>query len=156
MSIYAYQAQETWLPTVTGRTCSRIDVQEVLLQIHFGNLKDAGDGLVDAERTISLYGVWRVEHLDNVIAGAGDLDEVQTGDALKVIIGTTLERVEVSKPGFDLDLHFSGGITVRCFPCDASEFVEDIDEEADFPISWWVDGIGVTNDWEEPYDPQGV
>lgn len=156
MSIYAYEAQETWLPTVGGMTCSEVHVQETLLQIHFGNIQHGNQDILDADRTISLYGVWRVEHRDAIVAGSGDLDEAATLSALSILKGTTLERFEVSKPGFDLDLHFSGGITVRCFPCDASEFDQDIQDETDFPISWWIDGIGVTDDWEESYDPQGV
>ena len=156
MSIYAYEAQETWLPTVIGLTCSGLHVQETLLQIHFGNLHRGDQGILDADRTISLYGVWRVEHRDNVAAGSGDLDETATLAALSILKNTNLERFEVGKPGFDLDLYFSGGITVHCFPCDSSEFDSDIEDDTDFPISWWIDGIGVTDDWEEPHDPQSL
>ena len=156
MSIYAYEAQETWLPTVAGLTCSDIHVQEALLQIHFGDLLPGPDDTIDAERTISMYGVWRVQHQDTIIAGSGDLDETSTSFALELLKNVTLERFDVARPGFDLTLHFSGGVMIRSFPCDSNEFEENIEEETDFPISWWVDGLGVTDDWEEPYDAHGV
>lgn len=131
-------------------------MRDALLQIHFGTIHRDDDGPIEADRTISMYGVWRVESGEAIVAASGDLDIEATVVALDVLTGATLERFDVSQPGFDLDLYFSGGITVRCFPCDSTEFSEEMPEDTDIPISWWVDGDGVPDDWEEPHDSQGV
>ena len=159
MTIYAFEAQETWLPTVTGLTCTSVDVDDALLQIHFGTLRVGDDGIIDAQRTISLYGVWRVERGEEIVAASGDQHDHDVATALAILEGATLEGFTVSHPGFDLELTFSGGIVARSFPCNSAEFAEDVPDDADeeaFLISWWVDGEGVADDWEEPYDPQGV
>ena len=156
MTIYAFEAQETWLPTVVGLPCGAIEVDGETLRLHFGTTRTAADGVIEAERTISLHGVWRVERAESVVAGSGDHQGRDTQELLSFLHSTSLERFEVGQPGFDLDLYFSGQITVRCFPCDSAEFAEDMDEDDDFLISWWIDGDGVSDDWEEPYDPPGV
>ena len=158
MTIYAFEAQETWLPTVTGLTCNAVEVDEETLRLHFGSTRIAADGITDAERTIAMHGVWRVERGEEIVAGSGDLDGRAAQSRLSFLSGSTLERFEVSQPGFDLDLYFSGDVTVRCFPCDSQEYAEDedIEEDDDVLVSWWVDGEGVSDDWEEPYDPQSV
>lgn len=156
MTIYAFEAQESWLPTVAGLVCSTVEFEDTLLRLHFGTIHTSPDGAIEAQRTIVLYGVWRVEQGDSIVAASGDLDSLDLNTALTVIHDKTLERYDVSQPGFDLDLYFSGNVTVRCFPCDTAQFDEDIDEDDDVLISWWVDGDGVSDDWEEPYDPQGV
>jgi len=150
VTIYAYEAQESWLPTVAGLVCSEVEIGDALLHIHFGTARKDNQGITEADRTISMHGVWRVEHGDVIVAASGDLD---AGISLDLLKGKSLERFDVSQPGFDLDLYFAGGITVRSFPCDSTEYAEDIAEDTDFPISWWVDGDGVPDDWEEMYDP---
>lgn len=149
MTIYAYEAQESWLPTVTGLVCSDVEISDALLHIHFGDARRDSQGIIEADRTISMYGVWRVEHGEAIVAASGDLD---TGTSLDMLKGKQLERFDVSQPGFDLDLYLGGGITVRSFPCDSTEYAEEIAEDTDFPISWWVDGNGVPDDWEEMFD----
>lgn len=156
MTIYAFEAQESWLSTVTGRLCSAVEIEDTTLHIHFGATEIDDDGMLAAERTISLHGVWRVERDMQIVGGSGDLEIPDSQAALAFIIGATLERFEVSQPGFDLDLYLSGKIVARSFPCDSVEFAENIGDDADITVSWWIEGIGVPDDWEEPYDPPGV
>jgi hypothetical protein len=156
MTVYAFEAQETWLPTVVGLSCTMVEVEDTLLRLHFGPTQTVEDGLILAERTIVMYGVWRVEHGESIIVASGDLDSYDPASKLTIIHGATLERFDVSQPGFDLDLYFSGNITARCFPCDSSQYDEDMDDDDDYLISWWVDGRGVSDNWEDAHDPHGI
>lgn len=158
MTIYAFEAQESWLQTVAGRVCSAVEVEEATLHLHFGATQPDADGMLSAERTVSMHGVWRVEKAEEIVAGSGDLENTDAASRLAFMIGTTLERFEVSQPSFDLDLYFSDQIVVRSFPCNSREYAEDDDitDDADITVSWWIDGVGVPDDWEEHYDPSGV
>lgn len=156
MTIYAFEAQESWLQTVSGLTCSAVEVEDATLHLHFGATRpDEDDSLLSAERTISMAGVWRIERAEEIVSGSGDLESSSAAPRLAFLDGAVLEHVDVSRPGFDLDLYFSGQIIVRSFPCAAREYAED-DTDGDITVSWWVDGIGVPDDWEEPYDAPGV
>ncbi len=154
MTQLAYEAQESWLPTVTGMTCNAMLIDEDSLLIHFGPPRVEGEDTVDARRTITLHGVWRVEQGDNVIAGSGDIDQNAIPETVRQLVGATLERVEVDHPGFDLALHFNGGLTIRCFPCDSTQFAAEFPEDDDdhLPVSWWVEGDDVPSDWEAFHD----
>lgn len=154
MTQLAYEAQESWLPTITGMTCNAMLVADESLFIHFGPPPVDGEDSVDAHRTITLHGVWRAEQGDNVIAGSGDIDQNAVPDALRRLVGSTLERTEVDHPGYDLALHFSAGLTLRCFPCDSTQFAEAFPEDDDdhLPVSWWIEGDDVPPDWEAFHD----
>ncbi len=157
MTIYAFEAQESWLPTVVGSICRAVEIDDETLHLHFGTTQPDEDGVLTAERSISMHGVWRVEKEGDVVAGSGDLDVADIVSRLAVLSGAGLERYEISRPGFDLDLYFTGQLIVRAFPCDSREYAEDddIDAEADLTVSWWVDGDGIPDDWEEHYAPAG-
>lgn len=152
MTIFAFEAQESWLPTIIGMPCTAIEFDEndMLLTLLFGEVKDTPDGTLEAERAISMTGVWRVEHGEEIIAGSGDLEDPDRSQRLERMQNATLTRVDVSHPGFDLALHFSNGVVVRCFPCDSLQYSEDPPEGEDIFVAWWVDGVGVPDDWEEP------
>lgn len=140
MTLLAYEAQESWLPTVAGMTCNGLQIDDDLLLIHFG----------PPDRTITLHGTWRAERGDEVIAGSGDVDPDDIPEALQRLVGSTLQRTEVDRPGFDLTLHFNGGLTIRCFPCNSTQFAADSPEDDDdyLPVSWWIEGEDVPPDWE--------
>lgn len=147
MTIAAFEAQASWLPTVVGLACSAVVTDgESLVSLHFGELREE-DGEVDAERTISLDGAWRVEHGSQVIAASNDPDD-EREEYLNELIGKRLERAEASRPGYDLTLAFEDDFVARCFPCDSLEYAEEVDDPEDAEIAWWVDGVGVPDDWE--------
>lgn len=152
MTIYAFEAQESWLPTVIGMSCTSVefDYDANTLMLFF-NQPEFGleSRSAEAERMISLAGVWRVEREDEVLAASGDVDDPDRDSHLDRLVGRELVRVDVSHPGYDLALHLTGPYIVRCFPCDSLQFGEDPPED-DMFVSWWVDGIGVPADWEEP------
>lgn len=144
MTQLAYEAQESWLPTIAGLTCNSMHIEDDMLLIHFGP-----PNTTNAHRTITLHGTWRAERADEVIAGSGDVDPVNIPDALLRVVGSTLQRAEVDRPGFDLALHFTGGLIIRSFPCDSTQFTADFPDDDDhLPVSWWVEGDDVPPDWE--------
>lgn len=152
MTIYAFEAQESWLPTAIGMSCTSVefdyDANTLVLSFYraeFGRETRT----VEPERMISLSGVWRVEREDEVLAASGDVEDPDRESHLDRLVGRELVRVDVSHPGYDLALHLTGPYIVRCFPCDSLQFGEDPPEDEMF-VSWWVDGIGVPSDWEEP------
>lgn len=151
MTIYAFEAQESWLPTVIGMPCSAVefDEDEGLLTLLFGRVNERGD-VLEADRAVSLTGVWRVERGDEIIAASGDLEDPGRSERLQYLDGNNLIQADVSRPGFDLALHLSGGYVVRCFPCDSLQYSEDPPEGEEIFVAWWVDGVGVPDDWEEP------
>lgn len=152
MTIYAFEAQESWLPTVIGMSCTAIDYdyEANALTLSFNQ---AGHGVetgsLEPERMISLSGVWRLEQEDDVLAASGDVEDPERQAHLERLTGRELVRVDVSHPGYDLALHLTGPYIVRCFPCDSLQFGEDPPDD-DVYVSWWVDGVGVPEDWEEP------
>lgn len=153
MTIWAFEAQESWLPAAIGMTCSAIelDEDEGLLSLHFGELFKGPGDLIEAERTISMLGVWRVEHGDEIVAASGDVGDSERKSRLGRLVGKSLIRVEVSRPGFDLALVFAEGLTARCFPCDSTQYLEEPPEDDDeMFVAWWIDGVGIPSDWEEP------
>lgn len=152
MTIYAFEAQESWLPTVIGMTCSAVEMEEDagLLTLLFGQVEEIADDELEADRAISLAGVWRVEQGEEIIAASGDAEDEGRQERANRLVGARLVRLDVSHPGFDLALHLTDGLTVRCFPCDSLQYSEDPPENEDIFVSWWVDGAGVPDDWEEP------
>jgi len=153
MTIYAFEAQETWLPTAIGMICSAVELdEEGSLLLHFGETQTSPEGHLEAERTIALAGVWRVERADEVRAASGDSDDELSREQLKPLVGALLQRVQVSHPGFDLTLELSEEHVVRGFPCDSREFAEEVAGDEEAVIAWWVDGIGIPDDWETPND----
>jgi hypothetical protein len=132
-------------------TCAAVELDDdATLLLHFGTTQPAPDGRLDAERTIALAGVWRVERGDEVRTASGDADEPAGRDNLEPLVGQLLQRVQVSHPGFDLALFLGEDHVVRCFPCDSREFAEDPENGETAFASWWVDGVGVPDDWEAP------
>ncbi|RIK46476.1 MAG: hypothetical protein DCC58_03020 [Chloroflexi bacterium] len=148
MTIAAFEAQASWLPTVVGMDCALVRQDEHgLVSLYFGELRESADGEPDAERVISFDGAWRLEQGAAVLAGSDDpFDERE--ELLEELEGKSLEGFEVSRPGFDLTLRMSDGYVVRCFPIDSLEFAEEVDDPDDAEVSWWVSGDGVPDDWE--------
>jgi hypothetical protein len=154
MTIYAYEAQTSWLPTALNRSCSVVEFDEDgLLNIHFGETQLDEEGYLEAERTISILGTWRLESGPVVAAASGDLDDPARVTNLDRLVGQTLVEAVAEPPGYDLTLTFSNELVVRCFPCAAVEFTEDIDDDDEAVISWWLDGVDMPDDWEEPNEP---
>jgi hypothetical protein len=152
MTIYAFEAQESWLPTVIGMSCTAVefDYEANTLTLAFFKAEfDVETTSNEPQRMITLSGVWRIEQEDEVLAASGDVDDPERDAHLDRLVGRELVRVDVSRPGFDLALHLTGPYLVRCFPCDSQQFQDDPDDEGVF-INWWVDGIDVPDDWEEP------
>ncbi len=154
MTIYAFEAQESWLPTAIGMSCSAVefDYENNTLTLAFYLSDFSHDtASMEPQRLISLAGVWRVEQDDDILAASGDVDDPERGAHLDRLVGRELVRADVSHPGYDLALHLTGPYIVRCFPCDALQFGDDPPGDDVF-VTWWVDGIGVPEDWEEPND----
>ncbi len=153
MTIYAFEAQESWLPTAIGMTCSSItfDKESSTLTLTLYTARyDSEPDFVEPERAISMSGVWRIEQEDDILAASGDINDPDRDDHMDRLVGRELVRADVSHPGYDLTLHFTGPYLVRCFPCDSMQFSEDPPGNDDIFVSWWVDGVGVPGDWEEP------
>jgi hypothetical protein len=152
MTIYAFEAQESWLPTVIGMSCSAVefDYEANTLALSFYRAEFGVETTsTEPQRMISISGVWRVEREEEVLAASGDVDDPDRESHLDRLIGRELVRADVSHPGYDLTLHLTGPYIVRCFPCDSLQFGDDPPDGEVF-VNWWVDGIGVPEDWEEP------
>jgi hypothetical protein len=148
VTVAAFEAQASWLPTVTGRECSAVRTDgDRMLSLHFGEYTESVAGEVEAERTITVEGAWRVESPDEVIAGSADPDDERL-EFLDLLVGKSLERFDVTRPGYDLVLSFQDGYVVRCFPVDSLEHADDVEDPEDIEVSWWVTGAGVPDDWE--------
>lgn len=155
MTIYAFEAQESWLPTAIGMSCGSVefDADSATLTVTLYRADYETEREHDEpERAISIAGVWRVEQDDTILAASGDVNDLERAAHLDRLVGRELVRADVSHPGFDLALHFTGPFIIRCFPCDSMQFGEDPPEDDEVFVSWWVDGIGVPEDWEEPND----
>jgi hypothetical protein len=149
MTLAAFEAQASWLPLVVGMRCSAVESDgERLLSLLFGELsEDEEDGHLVGERTISLEGAWRVEHGNEVTVGSSDPDE-EREPYLQDLVGRTLERVDIARPGYDLTLGFHDAYVVRCFPIDSLEHADEVEDPEDIEVSWWVTGTGIPDDWE--------
>jgi hypothetical protein len=150
VTIAAFEAQATWLPLVVGMQCSAVSSDGgSMLSLYFGEVTESFDGEIDAERTITVDGAWRIEQGSEVIAGSSDPDEERT-DALASVIGASLEHFDVSRPGYDLTLFLSNGIVVRCFPVDSIQYADAVEDPEDVEVAWWVTGRDIPDDWETP------
>jgi hypothetical protein len=152
MTIAAFEAQASWLPTVTGMRCTAVEADESLLSIYFATAaaSDSTDDNQDElhyERAIHLDGAWRIELGDAVLTASEDPDD-ERNEFLEDFEGRTLDRFEVSRPGYDLALFLSDGLVVRCFPIDSLEYADEVDDPEDAEVSWWVDGEGIPDEWE--------
>jgi hypothetical protein len=148
MTIRAFEAQASWLPVVVGGRCSIVETDGgTLMSLHFGETTAAADGLIEAEHTITMQGAWRVERGGEVVAGSADPDD-ERSEMLSRLTGKTLERFDVSRPGYDLTLNFDDDIVIRCFPVDSLEYADDVEDPEDVEVSWWVTGREVPDDWE--------
>ena len=152
MTIFAFEAQESWLPTVIGMSCNAIEFEsdDAVLSLAFYRPEFGVETeSTEPERIVSVSGVWRIEQEDEVLAASGDVVDPDRQSHLDRLIGRELVRVDVSHPGYDLALHLTGPYVVRCFPCDTTQFLEDPVEDGIY-VSWWVEGVGIPADWEEP------
>ena len=150
MTIAAFEAQATWLPLVVGMQCGAVSTDgATMLSLYFGDVTESFDGEIDAERTITVEGSWRIERGNEIIAGSAEPDEERT-DSVASLVGRSLERFEVTRPGYDLLLYLSDSIVVRCFPVDSMEYAEAVEDPEDVEVSWWVTGQGIPDDWETP------
>ena len=150
MTIAAFEAQATWLPLVVGMQCSAVSSDgATMLSLYFGEVTESFDGEIDAERTITVEGSWRIERGNEIIAGSAEPDEERT-EAVASLVGRSLERFEVTRPGYDLWLYLSDSIIVRCFPVDSMEYAEAVEDPEDVEVSWWVTGHDIADDWETP------
>lgn len=148
MTVAAFEAQATWLPLVVGMQCAAVSSDGAsMLSLYFGEVTESFDGEIEAEKTITVDGAWRVERGNEIIAGSADPDEERT-EMLAALVGSSLERFEVVRPGYDLSLFLSGSIVVRCFPVDSMEYAEAVEDPEDVEVSWWVTGEGIADDWE--------
>jgi len=150
MTIAAFEAQATWLPLVVGMQCSAVSSDgAAMLSLYFGELTETFDGEIDAERTITVDGSWRIERGNEIIAGSADPDEERT-DSVAALVGASLERFDIARPGYDLSLFLGDSIVVRCFPVDSMEYAEAVEDPEDVEVSWWVTGREIADDWETP------
>gem|GEM_PF-5263924 len=150
MTIAAFEAQASWLPLVVGMQCSAISSDGAkMLSLYFGDVTESFDGEIDAERAITVDGAWRIEQGNEIVSGSSDPDEERT-DALSILVGASLERFEVTRPGYDLLLYLSNTIVIRCFPVDSIEYAEAVEDPEDVEVSWWVTGRDIPDDWETP------
>jgi len=120
-----------------------------MLSLYFGDVTESFDGEIDAERAITVDGAWRIEQGNEIVSGSSDPDEERT-DALSILVGASLERFEVTRPGYDLLLYLSNTIVIRCFPVDSIEYAEAVEDPEDVEVSWWVTGRDIPDDWETP------
>lgn len=153
MTFDAYLAQQSWLPTVVGLQCASVDVDDEAgrLTLLFGEVEELEDDALLADRAISITGVWRVERGEAIWAGSGDQDLADRFERLQDLIGEELLAAEADPVAFDLMLRFSGELIVRCFPCEAAQFEDDLpDDEAGLLTAWWIDGRDMPEDWEAP------
>ena len=151
MTIAAFEAQASWVATIVGLPCSAVRTDgERMLSLHFGEHSETFEGDIEAERTITLDGAWRVEHGNEVVAAAADPDD-ERAESLEQLVGQTLARFEVARPGYDLSLFLTDDFVVRCFPIDSIEHQDEVDDPEDIEVSWWVTGRGVPDDWETPH-----
>jgi hypothetical protein len=148
MTIAAFEAQATWLPLVVGMHCAAVSSDGAsMLSLHFGDISESFDGEIVAEKSISVEGAWRIERGSEIVAGSADPDEERT-ETLAMLVGASLERFEVVRPGYDLSLYLSDGIVVRCFPVDSMEYADAVEDPEDVEVSWWVTGKDIADDWE--------
>jgi hypothetical protein len=148
MTIAAFEAQASWLPTVVGMRCALVrQDDETLISLFFGEISESPNGEQEAERVISFDGAWRLEQGAGVLAASDDPTD-EREEYLDELEGKTLDRFEISRPGYDLELTFSDGYVVRCFPIDSLEYAEDVEHPDDAEVSWWVSGGDVPDDWE--------
>jgi hypothetical protein len=150
MTIAAFEAQATWVPLVVGMQCSAISSDgATMLSLYFGQVTESFDGEIDAERTITLDGAWRIEQGNDIVAGSADPDEERI-EVLSTLVGASLERFEVTRPGYDLFLFLSNGIVIRCFPVDSIQYADVVEDPEDVEVAWWVTGHDIPDDWETP------
>lgn len=148
MTIAAFEAQATWVTLVVGMQCAAVSSDgAAMLSLHFGDVSESFDGEIDAEKTITVEGAWRIERGSEIVAGSADPDD-ERAEALSTLVGVSLERFEVARPGYDLSLYLSEDIIVRCFPVDSMEYAEAVEDPEDVEVSWWVTGKGIADDWE--------
>jgi hypothetical protein len=73
----------------------------------------------EGQYSLSLECAWRLDSTEAVICGASD-DNSKDGkmlDGLRLLIGRRISRINLSKPGLDLDIEFSKDLTLKVF-CD--------------------------------------
>jgi len=73
----------------------------------------------EGQYSLSLECAWRLDSTEAVICGSSD-DNSKGGkmlSGLKLLTGLRISRVNLSKPGLDLEIEFSKGLTLKVF-CD--------------------------------------
>lgn len=71
----------------------------------------------NAETSLVIYCAWRVDSAEYVLCGSNDSTE-EDGvmlQGLKKIVGTHVQAVTVTFPGYDLSIEFNNGLTLHLF-----------------------------------------
>lgn len=146
----ALQTQAKLAEALSGLACSQtsLGVGDALI-IDFGELRPNPGGELAGSIVFVAGCPWRIDDPDTPTVGWED-DEEDIANLSTVLIGGTVDEVDVRLPGFDLTLQFTNGYRLRVFP-DCRAFYSD--EMSGGALPWQVAGRDLP-DTEPVLDPE--
>lgn len=112
----ALEVQAELVTRLVGLRCTQVSlgIAETLI-IDFGELEPGPDGQMTGAFVLAVDCPWRIDGKDLPAVGWED-EEEDIVHLSTVVIGATVEEIEVRRPGFDLLVQFSNGHRLRVFP----------------------------------------
>ncbi|CAN5617844.1 hypothetical protein BH23CHL2_BH23CHL2_24850 [soil metagenome] len=112
----ALEEQADLSTRLVGLPCTQVSlgIAETLI-IDFGELEPGPDGQMTGAFVLAVDCPWRIDGHDLPAVGWED-EEEDIAHLSTVLIGGSVEEVEVRRPGFDLIVQFSSGHRLRVFP----------------------------------------
>lgn len=150
----ALEKQARLIESLSGLVCSQtsLGMADALI-IDFGELQPSPDGELAGELVFVIECPWRIDNPDRPTVGWED-EEEDIVHLSTVLIGGSVDDVEVRTPGFDLTIQFSNGFRLRVFPDCRAYYSEDLSGGA---LPWQVAGRALppTGEIESILDDSG-
>jgi hypothetical protein len=136
----ALERQAELTSFLAGAVCSQVSIgADEALIIDFGELRETLDGQLAGSLVLVIECPWRIDAPEVPVVGWED-DEEDVAHLATVLIGATVEGLDVRRPGFDLSIDFSNQHRLRVFP-DCRAYYHD--ELAGAALPWQLAGPAI-------------
>lgn len=133
----ALETQAKLVESLIGMPCSQtsLGMADALI-MDFGELQAGLDGDMAGAIVFVVECPWRIDNPDRPTVGWED-EEEDIAHLSTVLIGGTVEDVDVRTPGYDLNVQFSNGFRLRVFPDCRAYYSEELSGGA---LPWQLAG----------------
>ncbi len=136
----ALEIQAALAPKITSSICTQVSIgMAESLIVDLGDLAPVAGGQFAGEYVLAIECPWRIDAPEIPVVGWDDNEE-DVADLATVLIGASVNELDVRRPGFDLTIQFSNEHRLRVFPDCRAYYVDEMSGGA---LPWRIGGRGI-------------